>query len=79
MENTEVSSSALVIYEFQKNKSEVVRACLTEYKGSPWFDLRVYFKGADDEYHPTRKGLCLALDRLAELRRAVEALERARS
>lgn len=48
---------------------------MTEFKKKPYIDLRVYYKGDDGEYHPSKKGLTLSLDLLPDL---VEAIEKAR-
>lgn len=63
------------IYEFRKNAVEVVQATLSTFHGHELADLRVYFQADDGSLRPTKKGLCIGVDLLPELRAAVEALE----
>jgi len=63
-----------VVYTFPKNPLEEVRASLTVYRGKQYIDLRIYYKGDDGEYHPSKKGLTLSLDLFSELDKAVEKL-----
>ena len=62
------------IHTFRKNSLEQVRASLTHYKGREYADLRVYYQGGDGDFHPSRKGLTLALERLGDLEEAVHKL-----
>lgn len=66
---------ARVVHSFPKNPLEEVRASVTVYKGKQYLDLRVYYKGDDDEYRPSKKGLTLALDLFQELEKAVMKLK----
>jgi hypothetical protein len=63
------------LYEFRKNAIEVVRANLSTFRGHELADLRVYYEADDGSLRPTKKGLCVGIDLLPELRAAVEALE----
>ena len=69
-----------MVYEFKKNKREIVRAMLHEFKGQCLVDLRVHVPGKDSELIPTRKGLALPIGLIGELERSVrllvEALQR---
>ena len=56
---------------------EQVRASVRTYKGRQYADLRVYYHGDDNEYHPSRKGLTVSLDRLEDLEEAVRKLRAA--
>ena len=56
--------------EFQKNQNEVIRGTRREFNGREFLDLRVFFKDAQGEFRPTRKGLAFdeeLLDDLIEL------------
>lgn len=68
---------AKVVHSFPKNPLEEVRASLTVYKGKQYVDLRIYYKGDDDEFRPSKKGLTLALDLFPELEEAVAKLKEA--
>jgi hypothetical protein len=69
-----MSNEPQVVYSFPKNPLEEVRASLTVYRGKQYVDLRIYYKGDDGEYHPSKKGLTIALDLFSELDKAVEKL-----
>ena len=62
------------IHRFEKNGFEEVRVSLTTFKGKEYIDLRAYFKGDDEEMHPSKKGLTLSLDLLPELEVALSKL-----
>jgi len=67
--------SQKLIAEFQKNAAEVVRVYLTEFKGSSYFDIRIWFQEAPGEpgnLKPTKKGLCLNVEFLDDLKGAIE-------
>ncbi len=66
----------IVLHRFAKNSGEEVQASITTFKGVRYLDLRAYWRNDVGEFLPSRKGLTLALDLVAELRAAVEALER---
>ena len=67
-----MSEKAQLIHAFPKNPLEEIRISLTEFKKKQYLDLRVYYKGDDGEYHPSKKGLTLSLDLLSELEEAVK-------
>ena len=43
--------------EIRKNKSEVIRIQLKEYKEHKLIDLRVWYEDEEGEYKPTKKGI----------------------
>jgi hypothetical protein len=60
---------------FEKNKAEVVKICLQDYRGSEVIDIRVWRIINGEEYR-TRKGLTIRRELLPELISALEeALE----
>jgi len=75
-----MSQSQKLIAEFRKNAAEVVRVYLTEFKGSYYFDMRVWLQekpGEPGNLKPSKKGLCLSIEFLDDLRKALEVLDRA--
>jgi len=70
-----MSDTAQLIHSFPKNPLEEIRVSLTVFKKKQYIDLRTYYKGDDGEYHPSKKGITLALDLLPDL---VEAIEKTR-
>jgi hypothetical protein len=67
--------SAQTVHSFPKNPLEEVRASVTSYKGKQYVDLRIYYKGDDGEYHPSKKGLTLPLDLFPDLEEAMGKLK----
>ncbi len=43
--------------QIRKNKSEVIRIQLKEYKEHKLIDLRVWYEDEEGEYKPTKKGI----------------------
>jgi hypothetical protein len=70
-----MSENAQVIHSFPKNPLEEIRVSLTVFKKKQYLDLRVYYKGDDGEFHPSKKGLTLSLDLVPDLE---EAMRKAR-
>lgn len=68
-----------VLHSFDKSPREKVQARLRRLSGRPFADIRVYYEAeSDDEeltYLPTKKGICIRVEQLPELRAAVAALE----
>lgn len=68
-----------IIAEFTKNEEQKVRLGLRAYKGRVYFDLRLWFASPDaGKLLPTRRGICLSLDYVPEMRKLMEALESAK-
>lgn len=63
-----------VLHRFRKNSLEEVRATISEFKGTAYASIRVYYESEPGTWYPTRKGLTLPLDLLPELEKAVQAL-----
>jgi hypothetical protein len=56
------------------------RVCLSEFKGSYYFDVRIWVQEAAGEpgnLKATKKGLCLNVELLNDLRHALEKLDQA--
>ena len=70
-----MSDAGQLIHAFPKNPLEEIRVSLTVFKKKKYIDLRVYYKGDDGEYHPSKKGITVSLDLFPDL---VEAIEKAR-
>jgi len=65
------------VYTFQKNASERIEARLTEFHGRRLVDLRTHYETEAGDWKPTRKGVCVSVDLLGELEKAVAALRAA--
>jgi len=72
-----MGKEAQLVHTFPKNPLEEIHASVTVYKGKQYVDLRVYYKGDDGEYHPSKKGLTISLDLFPELEEAMKKLREA--
>lgn len=60
----------------QKNAREQYRLAVERYHGHACVDLRVFYEDDDSgEYKPSRKGLCIRLERWSAFRAALSELE----
>jgi hypothetical protein len=59
-------------YEFEKNKSNMVRITPHVYEGYDVMDIRIYAKLKSGEWVPTPKGISINIDRVPELIRGLE-------
>jgi len=66
-----------LIATIEKNADEEIRVSLREFKGHPFIDIRVYWKPADGEPGPTKKGVTLSPELFPRLKEAISALEAA--
>jgi hypothetical protein len=64
-----------VLYSFKRNPTEEVRACVKEFKGRAYIDLRIYYMDDKGDWKPTRKGVSLATEYMPELKEAVAAID----
>lgn len=65
-------------YEVSKNRMEVVRFQITEYRGKSYADMRVLYRHTvTDELNPGKKGICVSPAIWREFVRGIEALEKA--
>ena len=56
-----------------KNSRESIVVSETEYKGNKYVDVRVFYKDTDGSLKPTRKGVSIRPEKVAELRDALSA------
>ena len=57
----------------EKNSRESFVVSETEYKGNKQVDVRVFYKDIDGSLKPTRKGVSLRPEKVAEVRDALSA------
>ena len=58
----------------EKNSRESIVVSETEYKGNKYVDVRVFYKDTDGSLKPTRKGVSVRPEKVAELVAALSAL-----
>lgn len=69
-----------VVYSFEKNAKEQVRATLGEFEGREVASIRVWYDADQNDsdgavvYKPSRKGITLARSKLPQLLEAIQAL-----
>lgn len=62
---------------FQKNKFQEVRVGIREYKGNDLIDIRTWtMTQGSNEMVPTAKGVSININLLAELKKAIESVEK---
>jgi Transcriptional Coactivator p15 (PC4) len=67
-----------VVHSGLKNSAgEEIRTSVSTFKRRPYVDLRIYFTDDAGEKHPTKKGIRIAVEQLAELEEAVRRLRAA--
>lgn len=68
-------SKSKAICEFKKSPAELVRLTLAEFKGKQYLSIWVFYDASQTEtpdWRPSKKGLCLSVDLLDELRAGLE-------
>ncbi len=62
-----------LIHEFQKNSDEKVRVEIGNYRGTDVINIWVYYNASEtnEDWRPTRKGISLSIDHIAELKEGV--------
>lgn len=66
------------VYTFPRAEGEEVRIGIREYKNQRYLDLRIWFQAsAQEEFRPTKKGICLDLGQMPHLTRGVQELSQA--
>ncbi len=66
-----------IVHSFPKNPLEEVRSSVTYYKGKQYVDIRIYYKGDDGEFHPSKKGVTLSVELFPELEAGMQKLKEA--
>ncbi len=64
-----------MIAEIQKNKGEVLRVELTEFKGYRLLNMCIFWRDPLGEWKPGKGGFAWRVERLPELRAALEEAE----
>jgi hypothetical protein len=64
-----------VIEFWERNKRELLRLTVSEYRGQKLVDLRVWFKREDGEYAPSQKGIAIKPELLDEVIAALKTAQ----
>ena len=68
-------SGVKLVFEFNKNPSELIRLTLSEFKGKGYLSLWVFYDASETEtpdWRPSKKGICLPIHLLDELKEGIE-------
>jgi len=65
------------VHVFAKNSQEEVHFRLREFQGRALCDIRIFYLDDAGNWQPTKKGICMAVEKLGELERGVAALKTA--
>ena len=61
-----------VLLSIPRSATEEIQIAINEYKGKKYLDLRVYYTTDDGiNWNPTKKGVTVSPDKLAELKDAI--------
>ena len=52
------------MHSIKKNSFQQIRLNDDEYNGHRFLDIRIYVKGQEDKYYPTRQGLAVPQERV---------------
>ena len=61
-------------HDIQKNDFSTIRIAIREFNGHTYLDLRIYVRGDDNEFLPTRKGVTLDPSRIPDLIKHLQSL-----
>lgn len=64
-----------VIATLQKNALEQIQIAVKEYQGHTYVDLRLFFLGDDEQWHPTKKGLTVSPALWPEFKQALAQVD----
>ncbi len=57
----------MIIGEIERNDTEVLRVEASNYKGSDFISVRIYYLADNGEWRPTKKGITVKPDKVDEL------------
>ena len=67
-----------IIKDIEKNKTEIIRIEISEFKGRDLINLRIWYKSIDEKgditFKPTQKGVTLNISQFDELKDGVERI-----
>ena len=60
-----------IVRDIPKNSNEIFRVEITEFKGSQYLNIRVWYRDKDGEFKPTQKGIAVAPEIFPQLKDAI--------
>ena len=63
----------MIIKDIQKNKTQIIRVEISEYKEKKYLNIRTWYKvdENDEEYKPSNKGIAINIEKYNELKDAI--------
>jgi hypothetical protein len=61
--------------DIEKNKNEIIRISIDEYKGEKLLNIRVFYKNKEGQWAPTKKGIAIRLEQFPSLKRVLDEIE----
>ncbi|MFN3604789.1 MAG: transcriptional coactivator p15/PC4 family protein [Leptonema sp. (in: bacteria)] len=61
--------------DIEKNKSEIIRVSIDEYKGEKLVNIRIFYKDKEGNWSPTKKGIAIRLDTFPKLKEVLDEIE----
>ncbi|EQA60502.1 transcriptional coactivator p15/PC4 family protein [Leptospira alexanderi] len=61
----------IIIREVDKGRGEVIRVEVSEYKGTKYLNLRIWYTDKDGEKKPTQKGIAIPPELYDEIKKAI--------
>jgi len=61
--------------DIEKNKNEIIRISIDEYKGEKLLNIRVFYKNKEGQWAPTKKGIAIRLEQFSSLKRVLDEIE----
>lgn len=77
IQNSEKGNEVIMAKEvdIEKRENEIIRISIREYKGHDYVDVRQYFKGTEDDFLPTKKGVTFSPELIDDVIEALQSLK----
>ena len=78
MNQDQEQDEELLVHSFPRGENDAIHFVLRKYKQRYYIDLRIWYRKDSPQLWPTRKGIVLPVEKLPELKRGLEELDKAR-
>lgn len=66
-----------IVFEFEKNPRNTIRASTSDYRGQKRIDVRMWYKDEQGELKPSKQGISLPIEMFGSLKKLILDLEQA--
>lgn len=63
------------VRDLEKNKSEIIRVSIDEYRGEKLVNIRVFYKDKEGNWAPSKKGIAIRLEIFPQLKKVLDEIE----